>query len=237
MCSLNSFFPALYLRQQGNAHGAGLFRRAVEFAGSATGTAPEGSCARLRCASCPGLIASQTGFSWSQVKEGSCPWENTMKVFHGSYKEISKPLVDAGRPNLDFGRGFYLTANHEQASSWTRRCYSNWGDHVVSIYQFDYRAVKLSWRVKVLCGFQEWRDFVLACRTGISVWQQYDVVQGAVADSGVIRTIELYTAGLLQKEEALSRIHPASGEDQICIHEQEIIDRHLRLVDAEYIIF
>jgi len=36
-------------------------------------------------------------------------------LFHGSAAEIRKHLALARRTNLDFGRGFYLTADRSQA--------------------------------------------------------------------------------------------------------------------------
>lgn len=36
-------------------------------------------------------------------------------VFHGSFIEVSKPLVALSRPNLDFGHGFYVTDLRQQA--------------------------------------------------------------------------------------------------------------------------
>ena len=39
-------------------------------------------------------------------------------LYHGSNIEVSAPLAKAGRNNLDFGRGFYLTTIRKQASDW-----------------------------------------------------------------------------------------------------------------------
>lgn len=41
-------------------------------------------------------------------------------VFHGSIMEVSKPLVALGRPNLDFGQGFYVTDLQQQAERWAK---------------------------------------------------------------------------------------------------------------------
>ena len=35
-------------------------------------------------------------------------------LYHGSYLPVPKPLAKAGRKNLDFGQGFYLTSILEQ---------------------------------------------------------------------------------------------------------------------------
>lgn len=39
-------------------------------------------------------------------------------LFHGSYTTVEKPLISAGRRNLDFGRGFYLSRIQSQAERW-----------------------------------------------------------------------------------------------------------------------
>lgn len=38
-----------------------------------------------------------------------------MRLYHASTVVVERPDVEHSRPNLDFGRGFYLTAIHEQA--------------------------------------------------------------------------------------------------------------------------
>ena len=39
-----------------------------------------------------------------------------MILYHGSFLEIAKPDLVHSRPNVDFGRGFYVTPLYEQAS-------------------------------------------------------------------------------------------------------------------------
>lgn len=41
-----------------------------------------------------------------------------MILYHGSFLEIAKPDLVHSRPNVDFGRGFYVTPLHEQAEKW-----------------------------------------------------------------------------------------------------------------------
>lgn len=38
-----------------------------------------------------------------------------MILYHGSFLEIAKPDLVHSRPNVDFGRGFYVTPLHDQA--------------------------------------------------------------------------------------------------------------------------
>ena len=41
-----------------------------------------------------------------------------MKIYHGSSVEVPKPLLSKGKPNNDYGRGFYCTEDVEMAREW-----------------------------------------------------------------------------------------------------------------------
>ena len=41
-----------------------------------------------------------------------------MILYHGSYLEIAEPDLTHSRPNVDFGRGFYVTPMYAQASNY-----------------------------------------------------------------------------------------------------------------------
>ena len=99
--------------------------------------------------------------------------KNMIAVFHGSTKEIRKPLAAAGRPHLDFGRGFYVTTIREQAVSWACRPVNAGKPKWVSTYDFDYD--------------EDWPDFVIACRKGSPVWEKYDAVEGGIVNDRIFR--------------------------------------------------
>ena len=44
-----------------------------------------------------------------------------MKIYHGSPREIPKPLLSKGKPNNDYGRGFYCTEDVEMAREWASK--------------------------------------------------------------------------------------------------------------------
>ena len=48
-----------------------------------------------------------------------------MRVYHGSTVIVDAPLVGAGRRNLDFGLGFYVTDLEQQAVSWATRPFNS----------------------------------------------------------------------------------------------------------------
>ena len=52
----------------------------------------------------------------------------TITLYHGSYIEVKKPLVNVGRKNLDFGQGFYLYNSKSEAESWAKIASNRKGD-------------------------------------------------------------------------------------------------------------
>ena len=73
---------------------------------------------------------------------------------------------------------------------------------------------------------EAWLDFVTECRQGRIVGD-YDVVIGGIANDKVFRTIDLFFAGDITKETALKRLVFEKVNHQICISNQEVIDRCL----------
>ena len=62
-----------------------------------------------------------------------------MICYHGSDTVVDAPrILEAKRP-LDFGGGFYVTSNKEQAVAWAKRVAyrNNSKKHYVNFYEFD----------------------------------------------------------------------------------------------------
>lgn len=63
-----------------------------------------------------------------------------MKIFHGSERIIDKPKYELGKPNNDFGKGFYCTQDEEKAKEWA--CKGNkFG--IVNKYELDIDNLKI----------------------------------------------------------------------------------------------
>ena len=73
---------------------------------------------------------------------------------------------------------------------------------------------------------------MIACRAGETLWKQYDIVEGGVANDNVIDTVEDYTQGIITAEQALGQLRYKSVNHQLCIINQQIIDNSLRFVEA-----
>ena len=155
-------------------------------------------------------------------------------VYHGSALEVSKPLVALGRPNLDFGQGFYVTDLREQAARWaTRIATRRMEKPVLNVYEFDVDAAKRDYRYLKFDAYDKaWLDFIVANRKGKMLWKDYDVVEGGVANDNVIDTVEDYMRGRMSAEAALVELSKHRPNNQFCILNQEIIDLHLHFVES-----
>ena len=153
-----------------------------------------------------------------------------IKLYHGSYTKVEAPLVDVGRRNLDFGRGFYLTRLQLQAEKWAlvvgSRHYDT-DEGVVTEYGFNDEAFA---KYKVL-AFPEydvgWLNFVVANRHGEDVVQGYDAIEGGVANDQVIDTVEDYEMGRISAQMAFDQLRYKKPNHQLCIRNQEVVNQCL----------
>lgn len=161
-----------------------------------------------------------------------------MKIlYHGSHTEVSAPLAKVGRRNLDFGQGFYLTSLKQQATNWATIVSSRRGRNVagkVSVYRFnESQAIADGIRFKRFEVYDiEWLDYVVECRRGRDISAEYDVVEGGVANDSVIDTVEDYEKGFITAEQALGQLRYKDVNHQICILNQQVIDRYLEFVEC-----
>lgn len=156
-----------------------------------------------------------------------------MKVFHGSIEIVEKPLVNIGRNNLDFGKGFYVTNLKAQAISWASRPMNIGNQKFLNIYELSDKIKEKDFNVLRFDKYnKEWLDFVVGNRRGENLWQPYDMIIGGIANDRVFNTVELYSAGLITSDEALQRLEYHKPNNQICILNQDIINNYLDFVES-----
>ncbi|MDO5524605.1 MAG: DUF3990 domain-containing protein [Prevotella sp.] len=114
-----------------------------------------------------------------------------MKLYHGSYVDITEIDFSMSFPNKDFGKGFYLSDNYEQAFQIAKfKSEALDVQPVVNVYEFDEEVMThpelLS--IKVFKEYsKDWADFVLRNRTssyGESI-HDFDIVYGPIANDRV----------------------------------------------------
>ena len=119
--------------------------------------------------------------------------ENNIELFHGSAIVVEKPQVLISGFYKDFGYGFYCTNIEKQAKRWAL---SKKPNHIVNIYSYtEDNELKILNYEKMT---DEWLDFVVSCRSGIS--HGYDIVEGPMADDTIWDYIEDYIEGAITRE-------------------------------------
>ena len=159
----------------------------------------------------------------------------SVTVYHGGTETIAKPKVDAGRDNLDFGKGFYVTDIRSQAADWAGRMADRRHTApLLNVYELDREAILSHYRCKVFDAYDaEWLDFIVASRLGERPWQPFDYIEGGVADDRVVDTINLYMADLMTKDKALEKLSEHRPNNQMCILSQDILEHHLHYNGTE----
>lgn len=156
-----------------------------------------------------------------------------MKLYHGSTVAVRKPSLRPGRPNADFGKGFYTTSNYEQAVRWAhiKREREESQRAVVSVYEFDETLLdREDLSIRRFNGADEpWLYFVTDCRK--SRKHDYDLVQGPVANDKVFTTVNLFESGVLSAEAAILQLKAYKTYDQLSFHTARVIGA-LRFVEA-----
>lgn len=127
-----------------------------------------------------------------------------MLVYHSSNRQFTDPDVLHSREALGFGKGFYVTRLQEQAEKYAKR-FLRTGEEAY-MYIFEYTPDP-ELRIKIFNAYDEkWLDFVCSCRKGGDDYKQYDIIEGGVANDKVFQTVDLYMAGVYNKEQALQNL-------------------------------
>jgi len=152
-----------------------------------------------------------------------------MIVYHGGTEIVEHPICKFGRRNLDFGQGFYITNIRKQAVDWAsqvadRRKLSP----IINRYRLNREVILAEAHCKVFEAYdKDWLEFIVASRRGLHVADNYDYIEGGIANDRVVDTINLYMAGLMDEDTALRRLSEHQPNNQMCLLSQEITDKYL----------
>ncbi|MBQ8229578.1 MAG: DUF3990 domain-containing protein [Clostridia bacterium] len=148
-----------------------------------------------------------------------------MIVYHGSNMIVDKPKLIEQNRFLDFGYGFYTTTNKQQAENFAKKIVvRRGGTPTVNVYEIEDDFAHEILNVKRFhAPNEEWLDFVSAHRNGTYEGEQFDLIIGAVANDDVYRTLQVYSTGLLTKEQALEALKIKKLFDQYVFATHEAI--------------
>lgn len=162
--------------------------------------------------------------------------ESNNILYHGSTIVVEEPLTNIGRPELDFGQGFYLTNNYEQAEKWaiTKSSRKRNAKAIINVYQFDFDCfMSCNYLKRIFSQYnKEWLDFIADSRRGKSPWDKYDWIEGGIANDSVITTVDAYVDGFITAEQAIDQLVKQDLKHQVCIRNQEIISKFLHFRES-----
>ena len=158
-------------------------------------------------------------------------------LYHGATTEVREPLTHVGRYELDFGPGFYLTNDKQQAINWanTKAGRKKGLKAVLNIYSFDFDGFMAdsNFHRFVFPEYNiEWLDFIAASRKGKQPWTDLDWIEGGIANDSVISTVDAYIDGSMVAEMALGKLVKEELKHQVCISNQVIIDQYLAFKES-----
>ena len=113
-----------------------------------------------------------------------------MTLYHGSTQDIDRIDLRKSRPNKDFGRGFYLSADRQQAWRMAEfKALTEGGSPVMNAYSFDEQVLS-SGELRVLTFesyTRDWAEFIFLNRNNPSAQSahDYDIVYGPIANDRV----------------------------------------------------
>ena len=150
-----------------------------------------------------------------------------MKLYHGSNVEVIKPKILESVRNLDFGNGFYLTTDFEQAKKWSKSTTKRrkTGIPTVSVFNIDELEFENLKVKKFKNPNEEWLQFVSKNRKRIIYDNVYDIIIGPVADDDTMPTIDLYIQGYINEKEAIARLLPYKLKDQVVFKTEKSLSK------------
>lgn len=150
-------------------------------------------------------------------------------VYHGGTDVVERPICKFGRPRLDFGQGFYVTDLKEQAERWALALADRRKTKaMLNKYTLDRDALLTVGKSLIFKAYDaDWLRFIVANRRGENLAENYDYVEGGIANDRVIDTVNLYMAGLIDEATALQQLVYHKPNNQICLLNQALTDQYL----------
>lgn len=139
-----------------------------------------------------------------------------MIIYHASNEIVEYPEVRISKYTKDFSWGFYCTLMHEQAVRWARRRNGN----IINLYEYKENS---SLKIKKFESMSdEWLDFIVDCRNGIT--HDYDIVEGPMADDTIWNYLSDFIDGEITREQFWSLAKFKYPTHQISFHTLKAIE-------------
>lgn len=139
-----------------------------------------------------------------------------MILYHGSNVAIDVIDLSKSRPGKDFGKGFYLSADQQQAIEMAEsKVAFLGGTPIVTRFEFDISIIDSGLlKVKTFDSYtEEWARFVYENRENFSdsPIHDFDIIYGPIANDRIGAQIRNFKNGSIDLEELLKRIKFLKG--------------------------
>lgn len=155
-----------------------------------------------------------------------------MILYHGSTVNIERIDLQKSKPNKDFGRAFYLSANYGQAMEMAQfKAEFAELPPIVNAYRFDEKLLQELKYKRFETYTEEWAHFVYNHRTEPQgrTLHDYDVVFGPIANDTIGAQITRFKQGYISFEQFLQRIqYPKGITFQYAFCTQRAIDKLIK---------
>lgn len=183
--------------------------------------------------------------------------EKGMKLYHGSYTIVKVPDLSACKPSKDFGLGFYLTTDMNQAKRFVKTAVQkaikngvtveNANTGFVSVYELsDPSGIRI---FEFADADREWLHCVAAHRSNrlfrdeIEKWSGFDIIAGKIANDNTNLVITAYMNGLYgavgtdrADNTAIGLLLPDKLTDQICFKTDKSLRKikHVNAIECRF---
>lgn len=139
-----------------------------------------------------------------------------MILYHGSNVAIDEIDLSKSRPGKDFGKGFYLSADKQQAIELAKsKVAFLGGEPIVTEFEFDDSIISSGkLKVKAFNTYsEEWAKFVYDNRENFSdsPIHDFDIIYGPIANDKVGAQIRNFKSGSISLDELMRRIKYLKG--------------------------
>lgn len=138
-----------------------------------------------------------------------------MKLYHGTNIDFDHIDIDKSKPNKDFGRGFYLSADYEQAKNMADIKVEQMETGMPLVQEYSINEVEMkSLKCMTFDDYtEEWAKFILLNRNNPSSVpaHDYDIVIGPIADDRVGVQLWRYESQLIDLPTLIKRLKYMKG--------------------------
>ncbi len=154
-----------------------------------------------------------------------------MILFHGTNMGFETIDLSKCLPYKDFGKGFYLTLSKRDALERAKDKCNKEGRGVPTVLAFRWDENQKWLNVNRFEKMdEEWANFIVSNRSRKKKQHHdYDIVIGPVADDGVILSIQLFEAQVIDMETLLAKLKYVRLTIQYCFLTQRAVDTLVKI--------